>query len=185
MSMFKRFLSGKAGLAAIEFSFIAPVMILTFFGVVEGSQALSASRRTVLAAATLADLVAQEPSITKAQLDDLFVGVEDVIDDQPITATFTVASIFKDTATNEIKVAWSLDSTGAQPYAANSLYTGTIDATLLDDASSLIIGQASFNYASAISQKIFPAMTLTKSATRWPRRSQRVQYCDAANVCVS
>ena len=185
MSISKRFFSAEAGLAAIEFAFIAPVMILIFFGVVEGSSALAASRRTVLAAATLADLVSQETSVTQAGLEDMFLGVEDILSDGPTNATFTVVSVFRDSATNEIKVAWSLDSTGAEPYAANSVFTGGADPALLDDASSLIIGEARFDYASPISKMIIGDVTLSKSSTRWPRRAARVQYCDAANACVS
>ena len=65
----------REGLAAVEFAFIAPIMILLFFGVVEGSAAYSANRKVLLSANTLADLVAQETAITKDNLDDLFVAV--------------------------------------------------------------------------------------------------------------
>ncbi|HBS32134.1 MAG TPA: hypothetical protein DEA40_10395, partial [Parvularcula sp.] len=82
-----RFARSASGLAAVEFALIAPIMILLFFGVVEGSGALSASRKTLLASNTLADLVAQETQILKADLDDLFIGMEDVIDPRDIDVT--------------------------------------------------------------------------------------------------
>ncbi|MEZ5917383.1 MAG: hypothetical protein R3C40_07430 [Parvularculaceae bacterium] len=47
---------------------------------VEGSAALSANRKVILSANTLSDLVAQETSVTTDALDDLFVGMEDIID---------------------------------------------------------------------------------------------------------
>ncbi len=179
----KRFFAARAGLAAVEFALIAPIMIALFFGVVESSGALSASRKTLLSANTLADLVAQETEITRDNLDDLFVGMEDVIDLRDINATFRVVSVIYDAGTDELKVDWSYDSTGAQPYAAGSVYSGDLDAALFDDASSLIVAETEYAYASPISQKIIGAMTFEKSASRWPRRTARVKYCTAAGVC--
>jgi Flp pilus assembly protein TadG len=175
----------RSGLAAVEFAFIAPIMILLFFGVLEGSSAYSVNRKVLLASNTLADLVAQETSITKASLEDLFVGMEDVIDPRDIDVTFRVVSVVLDTATDEIKVHWSLDSDGGTPYAAGSVYPGDLDAALLDDASSLIIAETSYDYASPISQKVIGPITMNKTATRWPRISSKVQYCVVVGSCTS
>ncbi len=180
-----RFARCRAGLAAVEFAFIAPIMILLFFGVLEGSSAYSVNRKVLLASNTLADLVAQETSITKSSLEDLFVGMEDVIDTRDINVTFRVISIVLDTATGEVKVHWSLDSNGGTPYAAGSVYPGNLDAALLDDASSLIIAETSYDYASPISQKVIGPVTMNKMATRWPRLSSKVQYCVVVGACTN
>jgi len=180
-----RFARCRTGLAAVEFAFIAPIMILLFFGVLEGSSAYSVNRKVLLASNTLADLVAQESSITKSSLEDLFVGMEDVIDTRDIDVTFRVVSVVLDTATGEVKVHWSLDSNGAAPYAAGSVYPGNLDAALLDDASSLIIAETSYDYASPISQKVIGPITMNKTATRWPRLSSKVQYCVVVGACTS
>ncbi len=179
-----RFTLSCGGLAAVEFALIAPIMIVLFFGVVESSGALSASRKTLLSANTLADLVAQETEITRDNLDDLFVGMEDVIDLRDINATFRVVSVIYDVDTDELKVDWSYDSTGAQPYATGSVYSGDLDAALFDDAASLIVAETEYAYVSPISQKIIGALTFEKSASRWPRRTARVKYCTVAGVCV-
>jgi Flp pilus assembly protein TadG len=160
-------------------------MILLLFGVLEASAAYSANRKVILAANTLADLVSQETSITKDSLDDLFVGMEDVIDARDIDVTFRIVSVYHDEDADEIRVQWSRDSTGASPYAAGSAYTGELDETLLDDASSLVIAETSYDYASPISQMIIGAVTMEKSAARWPRLSTKVQYCVVAGSCTS
>lgn len=180
-----RFAGCRAGLAAVEFAFIAPIMIFLFFGILEGSSAYSVNRKVLLASNTLADLVAQETSITKSSLEDLFVGMKDVIDTRDINVTFRVVSVVLDTATDEVKIHWSLDSNGATPYAAGSVYPGELDAALLDDASSLIIAETSYDYASPISQKIIGPIVMSKTATRWPRLSSKVQYCAAVGSCTS
>lgn len=183
-SIARWFLGSTSGLAAVEFAFIAPIMILLFFGVVEGSSAYSANRKVVLSANTLADLVAQETSITKDSLDDLFVGMEDVLSPKDIDVDFTVVSVVLDSSTGEAKVHWSRDSDGGTPYAAGSVYAD-VDPALLSDAASLIVAETRFSYASPISQKLIGAFTMAKTATRWPRLSSKVQYCIVAGSCTT
>ena len=181
----RRFAECRSGLAAVEFAFIAPIMILLFFGVIEGSSAYSTSRKVLLSANTLADLVAQESSITKSSLEDLFVGMEDIIDSRDIDITFRVVSVALDAATDEVKVHWSFDTAGAAPYPAGSVYTGDIDKAVLNDTASLIVAEASYDYASPISQKVIGALTMNETATRWPRLSSKVQYCVAVGSCTN
>lgn len=179
------FLRSRSGLAAVEFAFIAPVMILLFFGVIEGSAAYSTNRKVLLASNTLADLVAQETSITKDSLDDLFVGMEDLIDQRDIDVTFRVVSVFLDPNTDEVKVNWSRDNANAVPYAAGSVYPGDIDPNLLADASSMIVAETDYDYLSPISQKVIGAITMSRTATRWPRLASKVQFCVAPGSCTS
>jgi Flp pilus assembly protein TadG len=185
-SRFASFLRSRSGLAAVEFAFIAPIMILLFFGTIEGSAAYSTNRRIVLASSTLADLVAQETSITKANLEDLFTGMEDVVGTNDGGGlVFRVVSVVLDPDTDQLKVHWSLDSTGATPYAAGSVYAGDVDAALFDDASSLIVAETSYDYSSPISKKVIGDITMKRTATRWPRMSAKVQYCVVSGSCTS
>ncbi len=50
---------GRAGLAAVEFAFILPLMLTLYFGVVVLAQGLEVGRKTQLLSRTLADLTAQ------------------------------------------------------------------------------------------------------------------------------
>ncbi|MEL6361014.1 MAG: TadE/TadG family type IV pilus assembly protein [Pseudomonadota bacterium] len=175
----QRFGADRSGLAALEFAFIAPIMIVLFFGVIEGSDALSASRRASLAVNTLADLVAQETEIGKDDLDDLFDGVEDIISTGSPITDFRIVSLVYDAVQDKILVDWSLDSSGATPYAKDTEYTGAISSNLLDDTSSIIVGELTYNYKSTISKYVFSDYTMNKTATRWPRRSLSVTYCGA------
>jgi len=179
------FAAACGGLAAIEFALIAPVMVFLFLAVVEGSDALSSSRRVSQSVNTLTDLVAQETEITQAQLDDLYVGVEDIISLQTITVTFAVISVAYDAGADKIVVQWSRDSTGSQPYAPGTEYAGIADATLFDETSSLIVGEVSYDYTPGLSQILISNITFEKSATRWPRRAARVEYCVTPGNCTS
>ena len=57
------------GTAAIEFGFIAPIMMFLFLGAVEVSQAVSADRRASQVAGYSGDLIAQAPGNTTPDLD--------------------------------------------------------------------------------------------------------------------
>lgn len=78
MNLFKRpsrlirFLRDRSGISAIEFAFIAPVMLVFYFGTVEISMMLLADRKVTNAAGTLGDLTAREIDVTTAELDDIF-----------------------------------------------------------------------------------------------------------------
>jgi Flp pilus assembly protein TadG len=181
LSTIRRFCQDCRGLAALEFALIAPVMVLIFFGVVEGSDALSASRKVSLSANTLADLVAQETRVGTNDLDDLFIGMEDIISSRDIAVTFTVVSLVYNTATSKVEVDWSYDSDGTTPYAQGSEYTGLADATLLDSASSLVVGEVEYDYTSNLTKNMIKSIKMERGATRWPRRSSGVALC--GTVC--
>lgn len=166
----------RSGIAALEFAFIAPVMIVLFFGVVEGSNALSVSRKVTLAANTLADLASQETQLTAAQAADLFTGVEQIIGQGGIDADVAIISLVYDPDDDKIIVDWSRNNAGGTPYAAGSDYTGLADATLLDETSSLIIAEIRYTYSSALTKSVIGPVDFEKFATRWPRRSARVQF---------
>jgi Flp pilus assembly protein TadG len=52
------------GLAATEFAFIVPLMLVMFFGTVEFSSGVAVDRKVSLMARTLADLTSQNTSVT-------------------------------------------------------------------------------------------------------------------------
>ncbi|MEQ1929388.1 MAG: TadE/TadG family type IV pilus assembly protein [Parvularculaceae bacterium] len=185
LSRLVRFLRSSSGIAAIEFAFIAPVMILLFFGVVEGSNAFSVSRRVSLAVNTLADLTSQETQLTADQAGDLFTGVEQIVGQGDIAADIAIVSLIFDPDTDTVVVHWSRDNAGGQPYAPGTEYDGLTDATLLDESSSLIVGEISYTYESALTRHLLSPIDFEKSASRWPRRSARVQFCTSPGVCTS
>src|SRR4051812_23308882 len=69
-----RFGADRRGVAAIEFALLLPVMILLYFGSAEFVNAFSAQRRISHIAASIADITAQDRTISTAQLNDLFAG---------------------------------------------------------------------------------------------------------------
>lgn len=174
------FAKDTGGLAAVEFALIAPIMLTLFLGVLEASDALSASRRTVLAVNTLTDLAAQETELDNDDITDLFIGVSKIIDQRDIEVTFRLASVSRDPDTDEIVVDWSRDSNNGTPYAPDSAFDNLSDPTLVDSSSSIIVGEVVYTYESALTNRIIGQLTFEKQATRWPRRTSTVDYCGAS-----
>lgn len=69
----RRLLRNQAGIAAVEFALIAPLMLLTYLGATDLTQALAIDRKLGQVASTVSDLVAQESTtITRQQVQDYF-----------------------------------------------------------------------------------------------------------------
>jgi Flp pilus assembly protein TadG len=70
----RRLKRDDSGVAAIEFGFIAPIMLLMLIGIVDISNAVSINWRMVNLNKALADLSSQTASLTTAQLDNIFTA---------------------------------------------------------------------------------------------------------------
>lgn len=183
MAPFACFRRAESGLAAIEFAFLAPIMILLFLGVIESSNALSVSRKVTLAVNTLTDLASQETQLKAQDAEDLFTGVEQIIAQGDIDADIRLVSLILDPDSDEVVVHWSRDNSGAEPYAPGAAYSGLTDTALLDENSSLIVGEIRYEYIPPITKVVIGAVEFNRMATRWPRRSSKVQFCSAPGVC--
>jgi len=70
--MLRRFTRHAGGAAAVEFAFIAPIMLILYFGMTEATQALLANRRAGAVTTAVGDLVAQSAQISAADVDSIF-----------------------------------------------------------------------------------------------------------------
>lgn len=67
------------GVAAVEFGFIAPIMLIMLLGAVEVTRAVSIDRRFALVASTIADLVAREEQLSADDVDAIYEIVAQVM----------------------------------------------------------------------------------------------------------
>lgn len=106
--VWKRLARDTRGVAAIEFAFLAPVLIVMYFAMVEYCQAYMALKRTDHVAAMVADLTSQNDKFVKSQIEDVF-AIGDVIMAPFATTTLTqrVSSVTRVNATT-YRVDWSI-----------------------------------------------------------------------------
>ncbi len=180
----------RRGMAATEFALLLPLLLVLFFGVVEGSDALTKSRRVTLAANTLADLAAQETELLESAADSLFVGVEEIINvDGASMDVRLISVVFDDTdgdgTPDSPVVHWSYDNSGGEPYAAGAIYNNLPNPALVDVDTSVVVAEVNYPYTSSLTHYFISNVTFDRTATRWPRRSLRVQLCSSPDNCTS
>lgn len=99
----------RRGVAAIEFAFIAPVLLSLYFVTMEVAQGIETNKKIGRLASMVADLVTQQQSITKAEVDAVMQIGEATL--QPYNRTvpkIVVTGIqITDESTPKVLVAWS------------------------------------------------------------------------------
>jgi len=184
-SRLRIFLGDGRGVAAVEFAFIAPVMILLYFGLAEFCQALMAERKAIRAASSVGDLIAQTEAITptgSGGVDDVFAIAQTVMAPFPATSTrlkICVASLSGTTVNNALQVAvdWSRNSGDSSCPAKGSIYTQT-PSDLIATGQSLIMSRVKYEYESPVKVLLKSNPTFDKIYYLRPRRSPKV-VCSA------
>lgn len=66
------FARSRSGMAAVEFAFVLPIMLVLWLGLTEVTQMVAADRKAALLTRTLADLTTQSTAVNDADLDTIF-----------------------------------------------------------------------------------------------------------------
>jgi Flp pilus assembly protein TadG len=171
-SLLGRLRSDKRGAAAVEFALIAPVAILLYAGFAELTMAMMAERRAAHAASVVADLVAQTPQLTVAEMTDIFNIANAIMTPFPsATLQLRVTSVVAD-VNGVPKVTWS------QGHGLGALTNGTTVAgfppNLLTAGDSVIEADVQYAYTSPLQMALPSALTFSNSFYLRPRRSPTV-----------
>ena len=179
----RRWLGGlwrdQRAIAAIEFAFLAPVMITMYIGAVELGNALTINRRTSQVTATLADLVAQVKTVTTPDIQDVQAAAADVMAPYPTTPLKMVLSSVVADANNSGKVAWSCATNGASPRAPNSTYP--VPTGLTQPNSSVIVAEVTYAFTPLTNLTVFgapAAFTMKRTFYARQRKSLKVDKTD-------
>ncbi|MBS4019601.1 MAG: pilus assembly protein [Dechloromonas sp.] len=140
----------RKGVAAIEFAFAAPILLVTYFMTMELSQGLEVSKKTGRIAIIVGDLVTQQQSLNKADLDAIMRIGEAVIQpyDRSDPSIYVTAIEISDENSPKAKVAWSrklVNGTASTYLAAGSAITSVPDKLMIRN-SFLIRAEASLEY---------------------------------------
>jgi Flp pilus assembly protein TadG len=171
----------RSGLAATEFAFIVPVMLVLFFGTVEISNGVAAYRKVSIMAHTLSDLTSQSTSVQDSDLSNFFCAAAGVMTpyvngpcpvpgiQQTITELWINPSL-------QARVQWS---SGSTPLSAGTIVT--IPSGLAVANTYVIYSQVNFLYTPAVGFVMNKSgVNLSDFAFTRPRLSQCVLYDPAA-----
>jgi Flp pilus assembly protein TadG len=170
----------QRGVSAVEFAFIAPVLILFYFGLAEATQVMMAERKVVHTASAIGDIVAQMSDTTPTQLDDFMSAGPTLMTPYPATTQLKicVASITADN-TGAMKVAWSRTRNAAPcPSKGDTVAANAVPANLIGANQSAIMAKAIYVYTGPTNMVIKTNPTFTKTFYLRPRISNTV-ICSA------
>jgi Flp pilus assembly protein TadG len=174
-----RFLRDRRANAAVEFAFVVPLMLALFFGTVEFSSGVAASRKVTLVARTMSDLVSQSSSVTDNDITNFNTTGQAIMNPFSLTNLNTrVTQIYVDPATLTGKVIWSKGS-GMANRAANSSIA--LPTALQIGGTYLIYSEVSYKYVPAVGYMMDKAgVALSDQTYTRPRISLCVLYNGAA-----
>ena len=117
-----RFKEEAKGVAAIEFAFIAPLMLIMYIGTMEISNAVSANRKLSRVSSTIGDLLTQDSCLTSANIADIVKVADDIMYPYDNVVAIQLNGVQIDAA-GIPKVVWSKGYNGATELAVNTIYT--------------------------------------------------------------
>ena len=160
----------ESGAAAVEFAMIAPLLVLLHFGAVEVVQSFEAHRRVAHVAAALADLTAQNRSVTDADLNDIMQAGALLVSPFPATQLQERISSFYVDSGGTVQKDWSVQSKNWTQSGGPS-----VPANYLQSGESVIVADVSFTYKPLFGLVLPKAgFTMQKHAYLRPRLSTQV-----------
>lgn len=144
-----RLVADRRGVAALEFALIAPLLLSMYFLTMEVGQGIEANKKVGRSASMVADLVTQQQTTTKAELNailDIGSALLQPYNRSKPTIVITAIEVTDET-TPKVKVVWSRKMTnGAYGVDQAAGTITTIPSALKIKGSFLVRVQSSLNY---------------------------------------
>ncbi len=179
--LIQRYKSAKDGVAAIEFVFVAPIMIAMYFGLAEMSTAISADRKISHGTNIAGDLATQVAEISADQMSEIMTAatlVMGVPTDRLNSVQMQIASFSKD-ATGAVVPLGKAEINGPYPTRFNA---DDLDDLILSEASGVVVARVAYDYE-PLKLRFFDAnFTLTETFLLKPRKSATIDLQDGAGA---
>ena len=188
----ERFGRDRRGVAAIEFAFIVPVLLVMYFITMEASQAIETSKKVSRIGSMVADLVTQQQTVVKADLEAMMkIGTSTLQPYNRSSPTIIITGIqITDEASPRVQVAWSRKLVGTT-YSADAApnTTTTVPATLRIRNTFLVRVESDLGYKPMITwsannsqtlglTSVFNNITMAETYYLRPRRSPTIPCSD-------
>ncbi len=143
----RRFVRSRRGVAAVEFAFVLPIMLVVYFGIVEVAQGVMIDRKITDLNRALADLTAQGTSISDAEIGNIFDAAQTIM--TPFTSVapkMAIVSVVIDSG-GVAKVCWSAQRNTIVPKRGDTV---ALPANLKIASTSLIMATASYGFTPVV-----------------------------------
>lgn len=91
----RSFTANQAGVAAVEFALIVPLMLIAYLGATDLTQALAIDRKLGTLAATMSDLTSQDASVDASTVDGYFQAAAAIMRPFPVERTGMQLTVVK------------------------------------------------------------------------------------------
>lgn len=124
----RRFRADRAGVAAIEFAFLIPLLFCIYFGSMEIMQAIDTNRKLGRASAQIADLVSQNINTSKADIDAIMnIGAATLSPYDRSTPDIKITAVkMSDDASPVATILWKRTRVGGS-FASEKASSTTVD----------------------------------------------------------
>lgn len=154
----KRFFTDRRGVAAVEFAFIAPLLIGMSLVTWELALAIDTSRKVGRAGSMIGDLIAQENTMNKSELQGILTIGRAIIQpyNRSYPAVIVTAITVSDNSMAKPTVAWSYKVSGSGSYSAGAApgTPETLPEALRTPGAFVIRVQSTLSYKPAISLQV-------------------------------
>ncbi|MGA2568459.1 MAG: TadE/TadG family type IV pilus assembly protein [Pseudolabrys sp.] len=161
-----RFTRDRRGVSAVEFAFIAPVMIGLYLGCTEISDGVAADRKVSLVVDALSNLSAQVTTISTADMTNILNASSSIIAPYSANNLQSTVSCLKIDANGKVTVAWSATLNGTARSVGSSV---TIPSALAVPSTQLLFSEASYAYTPIVGYTITGTLTLSDHMYMAPR----------------
>lgn len=173
-SAVRRFRTDCRGIAAVEFAFVLPIMLLLFFGVIEISNGIEADRKASVTARTLSDIISQLLTVFDSDISNSFNASSSIMFPYSSVSMQAVVSQVKIDATgNKANIVWSFGS-NATPHPKDEPVQ--LPAGLRVPNTYLIWSETTYTYAPLVHYITKTDLTLKNQFYTRPRQSDCVLY---------
>ena len=160
-----QFLEETSAFGALEFALIAPFMVALWLGTIELTELHLANRKVTVAVQTVADLTAQEQTLTIAKLEDIVSAVNAIMAPYPTGGMgYDIVSVEADIDGN-VSAGWRFTRGNISPGGAIPPRA----LTLVTQNESVIAATITYRYQTAFSLLIADVDIIEEAYVR-PRR---------------
>jgi len=146
-SLPRRFFKERDGIAAIEFAFIAPIMIFMYFGLAEMASAISVDRQIAHSANVAGDLATQSATVGPDEMAEIMtatIKVMDVPSARLAQVKMEISSYSRDADDAPVLEGQAVLNA---PYPTNPVFNpASLDTRILSQTSGIIVARVSYTY---------------------------------------
>lgn len=172
----RSFWRDRRGLAAVEFAFILPLMLVLFFAMVETTNGVAIDRKVTLTARTLSDIVSQTMSVTDLDIANSFLASSAILQPYSSGPVQAVISEVKIDADKNATVLWSKGWSEGAVVAGRATGPVVIPAAFLVANTYLIWSEVQYRYQPSVPYLMKSGILLSDQSFSRPRQSDCVLY---------